>query len=167
MSFRRCITISNKSEVTDAVQRMADFTALLYYHLTKAMMEDFGDSAKETINKAIKEFGLERGRNIAEKVKAAGEELTIDNLDKYYDMPIAAGWGPEPKYDESGRKHSCTKSCTFADLWLSKNWDEIGKIYCEVDPAIRLGYNPDIIYTPTKNILDGDSCCESITEYKK
>ena len=157
----------NKSEVTDAVQRMADFTALLYYHLTKATIEEYGDGAKKTIKKAIREFGLERGRNISVKVKAAGEELTIDNLDKFYDMPIAVGWGPEPKYDESGRKHSCTKSCTFADLWISKNWEEIGQIYCEVDLAIRLGYNPDIIYTPTKNILAGDPCCESITEYKK
>lgn len=158
-------------EITRVVQEMAKFTALLYYHLTKAMIDDFGEDAKKTIRKAIERFGFERGRSIAERVKKEGYELTIDNLDRFYDIPIAAGWSPEGKYkyksEESIKKYGCTKSCIFADVWIEKNWRDIGRIYCEVDTALRKGYNEKIKYTPTKNILSGDECCESVTEYKK
>jgi len=60
-----------------AVKQISNHMALLYYYLTKEMIDDFGDDAKKTIEKAIIKFGHERGRNIAEKVKAAGGELTI------------------------------------------------------------------------------------------
>ncbi len=152
-------------EVGKAVQRMAGFTALLYYHLTKAMIDEYGDDAKAVIKKAIKEFGLERGQNIAKKVLENGEELTIANLDKYYDMPISQGWEPSAEYKEK-IKRSTTESCVFAQVWIEKAWQEVGHIYCEVDPAIREGYNTNIEYTPDKNLLMGDSFCSSVTRYK-
>lgn len=155
----------SRQEVRDAVGRMAEFTALLYYHLTKAIIEEYGEAAKPVIQKAIRQFGLERGRNIARKVKEDGQELTIANLDKYYDMPISQGWGPSADY-EGGVKQSRTEDCTFANVWLEKSWAEVGRIYCEVDPAIREGYNPDIEYTPDRNILKGDPFCSSVTRYK-
>ena len=155
-----------QQEVHEAVVRMAEFSALLYYHMAQAVLEEYGDGAKAVIKKAIREFGLERGRNIARKVREAGEEPTIANLDKYYDMPIGQGWAPSADY-EGGEKHSRTEECTFANLWLEKSWAEIGRIYCEVDPAIREGYNPEIQYTPQTNILRGDPFCSSVTTYKK
>lgn len=155
-----------KEEVQKAVQKMAELTALLYYHLTKAMIEDYGEDAQKTIIRAIQQFGEERGRDIAQRVKEAGLDLTIENLDRFYDMPIVAGWAPERQYG-AGEKQSCTKNCTFADVWIKKGWKELGRLYCEVDPAIRKGYNPDLEFVCTKNILAGDSYCESITRDKK
>jgi len=153
------------NETQNAVKRMAEFTALLYYHLTKAFVDEYGQEAKKVIKKAIREFGLERGRNIARKVVEANQEPTIANLDKYYDMPISQGWAPAADY-EGQEKHSKTLSCTFANVWLEKSWEEIGQIYCQVDPAIREGYNSDIDYIPEKNILKGDPFCSSTTRYK-
>ena len=41
-----------QEEIKEVVQRMALFSAQLYYHLTKEMVEDYGlDAAKETIKK--------------------------------------------------------------------------------------------------------------------
>jgi len=148
------------------VQRMARFTALLYYHLTKAMVDAYGEEAKEVIRKAIRAFGLERGREIARRVKEAGGELTMENLDRFYDMPIAQGWSPQAQFDGT-KKYSRTESCTFASLWIEKGWNEIGRLYCDVDPAIREGYNSNLSYTPKENILEGDPFCASVTEYKK
>lgn len=147
-------------------QRMAKFTALLYYHLTRAIVEDYGEGAKETIKKAIRAFGLERGGNIARRAKEAGFDLSIENLDKFYDMPIAQGWSLNAKYEE-GKKYSRTEACIFAEVWKEKGWTEIGRLYCNVDPAIREGYNPKISYTQKENILEGDLFCASVTEYEK
>lgn len=147
------------------VQRMSKFTALLYYYLTKAMVEEYGEGARDVIKKAIRAFGLERGRKIAGRVTEAGLDLTIENLDKFYDMPLAEGWSPNARYEE-GRKLSRTEACSFAEIWKEKKWDEIGRLYCDVDPAIREGYNPDISFTSKENLLEGDPFCASVTEYR-
>ena len=145
-------------KVADAVKRMSLFTAQLYYHLTKAMVEDYGkEGAKKTIAKGIKAFGLERGENIANTVLAKGLKLTNENLDKYYDMPISEGWSPEREIVEK----------TKEDKKMRVISGKIGRLYCEVDLAIREGYNENLLYEPEKNILDGDECCSAFTKSKK
>ena len=151
--------------VGEAVKKMSEHMAVMYYYLTKDMIADFGDEAKNTIEKAIIKFGHERGRKIAEKVIANGEELTIENLDKYYDIPISEGWNPHRTY-ENNQKHNITDSCTFAQVWLERDWAEVGHIYCLVDIAIREGYNKNVVFKPQKNLLKGDDCCTSLTVYE-
>ena len=137
------------------------------------MVEDYGkEGAKKTIAKGIKAFGLERGENIANTVLAKGLKLTNENLDKYYDMPISEGWSPEREIVEKTKEDKeitfgITKECTFANYWIEKDWREIGRLYCEVDLAIREGYNENLLYEPEKNILDGDECCSAFTKSKK
>ena len=150
--------------VQNAVRSMSVLMANMYYYISKEMVETYGDSAKEVLARAMMAFGQDRGRKIAEKVKAAGEELTIENLDKYYDMPIVEGWDPHRKY-YADHKDNITDSCTFAEVWLERDWAEIGHIYCLVDTGIRLGYSDHIKFCPVKNILLGDSCCQSRTIY--
>lgn len=151
--------------VSEAVKKMSEHMAVMYYYLTKEMIADFGDEAKKTIERAIIEFGHERGRKIAERVIASGEELTIENLDKYYDIPISEGWNPHRTYENS-QKHNVTDNCTFATTWLERDWAEIGHIYCLVDIAIREGYSNHVVFKPQKNILKGDNCCTSLTVYE-
>lgn len=161
--------------ISEAVHRMSIFSAQLYYHLTKAMVDDFGkEKAIASIQKAIREFGLERGKNIRENCEKHGVEPTIHNLHPFYDMPIDEGWAPEsiPRQinlqdEKDDVEDGCTKSCIFADYWKEKEWAEIGYLYCAVDPAIREAYNPEIIYTPQKNILKGDDSCTAVSSYKK
>lgn len=155
----------DKYTIGDAVRQMSEHMANMYYYMTKAVIEDFGEDAKTSFERAIIEFGHERGRAIAEKVKAAGLPLTIENLDKFYDIPIVEGWDPHRTY-ESDRKHNITEHCTFADVWLEKDWAEVGHIYCLVDIAIREGYSSNIEFKPVENVLKGGPYCESLTVYK-
>lgn len=157
--------MSEIKTIGEAVANMSVHMANLYYYLTKAVIEDFGDEAKKSFEKAIIEFGHERGRKIADEVKAAGLPLTLENLDKFYDIPIAEGWSLHRKYDNN-QKHNITDSCTFADVWIEKDWAEIGHIYCLIDIAIREGYSGNVEFQPLKNILKGDRYCESLTIYK-
>ena len=63
--------------VRQAVQKMSEMMANLYYHLTREMLETYGEEAKEVIARAVVAFGRERGEAIAQAVQEAGEELTI------------------------------------------------------------------------------------------
>jgi hypothetical protein len=152
--------------VGEAVHAMSIHMANMYYYLTKAVIEDFGDGAKKSFERAIIQFGHERGKAIAETVKKAGLPLTLENLDKYYDIPIAQGWTPHNSY-ENNQKLNTNDSCTFADVWLKKNWADVGHIYCLIDIAVREGYSSNIKYVPVTNILEGDNRCQSITVYKE
>lgn len=160
-----------KTKTQDAVLRMAYYAAQMYYHLTHEMVQDYGEGeAKRTILRAMHEFGLERGRNIRSAVEAAGEKPTIENLSRFYDMPIDEGWAPENSGKNQENQpvvYSKTEECIYADYWIQKNWREFGRLYCEVDPAIREGYNDKLVYSPDKNILDGDDCCDSKTSYRE
>ena len=118
------------------------------------------------IHKAIVDFGHNRGERIAAKALAAGDELTIENLDKYYDIPIAQGWDLHRTYNKDF-KDNVTDSCIFAEVWIEKDWAEIGHLYCAVDIAIREGYSKNIKFIPVKNILLGDPHCQSKTIYCK
>lgn len=42
--------------IGEAVRNMSVLMANMYYHLTKAVIEDFGDEAKESFKRAIIEF---------------------------------------------------------------------------------------------------------------
>ena len=151
--------------IGEAVNNMSVHMANLYYYLTKAVIEDFGDEAKKSIERAIIEFGHERGHKIAEQVKEAGLPLTLENLDNFYDIPIAEGWNLHRKYEDD-KKENITDSCTFATVWLEKDWADVGHIYCLIDIAIREGYSDNVEFRPVKNILKGDPHCESLTVYR-
>ena len=151
--------------IGEAVRNMSVHMANMYYYLTKAVLEDFGPDAAKSFERAILEFGHDRGRKIAEQVKAEGLPLTLENLDRFYDIPIAEGWDLHRTY-ENDQKYNITDSCTFADVWMEKDWNEIGHIYCLVDIALREGYSSNIEFRPVKNILKGDENCQSLSVYK-
>lgn len=150
--------------VGEAVRQMSVHMANLYYYMTKAMLEDFGEDAKKSFERAIIAFGHQRGREIAKRVRDQGLPLTLENLDRYYDIPIEEGWDVHRSY-ENNEKHNVTNGCTFAAQWLDKDWAEVGHIYCLVDIALREGYSENVVFHPIKNILEGDDCCESLTVY--
>ena len=52
-------------------------------------------------------------------------------------------------------------------MWRELGHLDIGRLYCDVDIALREGYNPDIEYVPQTLIPDGDKYCSSISRYKK
>lgn len=122
--------------IGEAVRNMSVHMANMYYYLTKAVIEDFGDEAKKSFERAIIEFGHERGKAIREEVLAAGLPLTMENLDRFYDIPIAEGWDLHRTY-ENDMKMNITDSCTFATVWLEKDWSEVGHIYCLTDSNLN------------------------------
>lgn len=151
--------------IKDAVQQMSVLMAELYYYLTREFVETYGDSAKEAIARAVINFGHARGRKIAEAVLADGQPLTIENLDRYYDMPITSGWDLERNY-YCDHRDNVTDSCTFATVWKEKDWAEVGHLYCLVDIALREGYSDNIQFIPVDNILEGAEHCRSRTIYR-
>ena len=118
--------------------------AQLFSSVAKSVIEKLGpDEGEKLLKEAIEYFGKERGKRIAERVKAEGKPLTFKNWLIYTDInssnfrPIAS--------IEDGDFIAKIRHCTFYNA--AKEWGlgDYAKIYCKyVDYKILEGYNPDI-----------------------
>ena len=142
-------------ESAQQVRKVGNQVGLLFYHFAKILVDELGDAeGKRLVLEAVRSYGSERGQAIREKVKKAGLELTIENFAKFSDLP-AAGW----EYNEEG-----TTYCCYAQAWMDRGVEALGRLYCEVDFALIEAYNPKIQAKRVGSILDGDPCCKMIFE---
>ena len=146
--------MSEKISVKDCeemVRNMGNMFGQLYLQFAKTIMEELGPiKGKELVLKAVRRYGLERGKRIREKVLAADLPLTVENFQKYNDLP-SLGW----KIQDGE-----VLSCSYAEPWIEHEEYQIGSLYCEVDVAKYEGYNPEIKVERLKSILLGDKCCK-------
>ncbi len=50
--------------------------------------------------------------------------------------------------------------CAMAKVWKEYGEEELGRLYCYVDPAKYMAYNPNFKLVHIKAEPDGDACCE-------
>ncbi|MFW9831132.1 MAG: L-2-amino-thiazoline-4-carboxylic acid hydrolase [Candidatus Thorarchaeota archaeon] len=147
-------TIS-KPECTHQVRQMGRMFGLLYYHFAKTIVQELGEvEGKNLIQKAIHQYGIDRGNQIRQIVEKKGLELSFENLARHIDLP-SLGW----ESNEEG-----TTYCCYAQVWLEKSAEDLGILYCDVDYAVIEGYNPKIKLERLKNVLQGNNLCKYTVE---
>lgn len=156
-----------QEEVREIVDKMARTLAMLYYFLSSEVVEEFGAAGEDVIRRAIHKYGDARGRKIREEVLAQGLPLTVENLSKYYDLPLPLAWVSEKiRADENCLEKKVTY-CPFAAEWKRLKGEKLGLIYCEQDLSMRRGYNPELDLRQFTNVLENDPHCHTIVEWKK
>ena len=145
-------TIS-ETDCARQVRKVGNQVGLLFYHFAKTLVDELGDvEGKRLILEAVRSYGTERGTAIREKVENAGLELTMENFAKFSDLP-ASGW----EYSDEG-----TTYCCYAEAWMDRGVEDLGRLYCEVDFALIKAFNPKIRVKRVGSILDGDPCCKLV-----
>jgi predicted ArsR family transcriptional regulator len=147
------------------LQGLARLAAMIYHYFAAEAIETLGEKeGTALIAGAIRKMGEERGRRIRARVDAAGLEPTLENMTKFYDLPIGQAW--EAIYEKVGEGHhvETITHCPFADLWQEIKAEDLAIHYCEIDMAIIAGYNSDIKIQRHKSLLQGDGCC--VYEYE-
>ncbi len=155
------------AEVREIVDKMARTLALLYFFLGREVIEEFGPGAEEVIRRAVRKYGDERGRKIREEVLARGLPLTVENLSKFYDLPLPLAWISEKIRSEENCLEKKVAYCPFAEEWKRLGGEKLGLIYCEQDLSMRKGYNPELDLKQFTNVLNDDPHCHTIVEWKK
>lgn len=156
-----------QEEVREIVDRMARTLAMLYYFLGSEVVEEFGAAGEEVIRRAIHKYGDARGRKIRDEVLARGLPLTVENLSKFYDLPLPLAWVSEKIRVEENCLEKKVTYCPFAEEWKRLNGEKLGLIYCEQDLSMRRGYNPELDLQQFTNVLENDPHCHTIVEWKK
>ncbi len=118
--------------------------ALLFASVALRVIEELGpERGEEILKEAVENFGKDRGRRIAEKVKALGKPLSFKNWLIYTDID-GRNFEAQPEIQDDDLVAK-VKSCTFYDSACACGLGEYAMIYCKyADYAILEGYNPDI-----------------------
>ncbi len=151
---------AKKQEVGDTFQTPGfGLAAQLFSSVAKVVIEKLGEKEGEALLKeGIENFGFERGKRIAERVKAQGKENSFKNWLIYSDID-SANFQPIPGLEDDNFVVK-VDNCTFYNAAEEWSLGEYAKIYCKyVDYKILEGYNPDVLmFLKERQVTVEDHC---------
>lgn len=111
------------------------------------------------IREAVEDFGLERGRHIAARVKGLGLTLSFKNWLIYSDIDSSTNFEALPDIKD-GDLIVKVNNCTFFNAARDWGLEGLAHLYCKhVDYKILAGYNPDIKLTLMERQATGEDFC--------
>ncbi len=135
------------------------FAALIFSVMSRLIMEKLGKAeGEELIARAVRTFGLERGKRIASVVAGLGKPLSFKNWLIYTDIE-SSNFEASPSIDRDDLVAE-VHNCSF--MAAAKKWglEDYASLYCKyADYAILEGYNPDIrLKLETRHETGRDYC---------
>ena len=151
----------NRNDAEEQVAKVCKRLALLHLSYAKTIINELGKEAgQKLVLKAIKDYGTRIGSSVKKEV----EKKELANTPENYKEDLPA-YGMHEKIEHArvcGEKGLRSFGCVMGKLWHELGEDEIGRLYCYVDPAKYMAYNPDFALVHKKSIPDGDDYCEFI-----
>ncbi len=105
-----------QEEVKEPVSMFVLF-AKQFSIIAKNLEKEFGEKGLKVLEDSVKEFGYERGKDIAARAKANGLPNTLENYLDNYDMGRSNDFGYDTVYAEDGI-HQDFQECVFAKTWM-------------------------------------------------
>jgi hypothetical protein len=132
------------------------------------------------LNAFAKELGWDRTREIAQSVIAslalqAGKDMAVaaggNTLNHLLRALSAFSQGSALTLEERDSNAKCVRTdvtrCAYAEMYRRNNLTELGSLLsCQRDNYLFEGFNPDLVFTRTKTIMDGCDCCDFCMEIK-
>ncbi len=154
----------SKKEAAQEVELVSKRIALLHLAYAKTLVREFGDEkGKRIILQAIKYYGKLIGEKMMKNILDQGLETTPENYGRgeARDLPRYGMHEGKEIFKTKGRKRRRSFGCVLGKLWQEYNEEELGRLYCYVDLAKSMYYNPYFKLVHTKCMLEGkDKQCE-------
>jgi len=149
------------AEASRQVAVTSERLALLHLSFARTIVNELGDEqGKALVLKAIRDYGRRIGELARKKVISQGLDPTPENYGKASDLPEYGMHEGKEKVEIDGEKRTRAYGCVMGKLWVDQNEAELGRLYCYVDPAKYMAYNPDFKLMHIKALTDGDDYCE-------
>jgi hypothetical protein len=150
-------------EATQEVELVSRRLGLLHLCFARTIVDELGEvKGKKLILKAVKKYGTSIGEEGKKKVLEMGLEPTPENFRKVSDIPKFGMLARTEKLDRPGEKGGKAYGCALSKVWKEYDEEELGRLYCYVDIAKYMGFNPDYKLSHLKAVPDGDDCCELV-----
>jgi hypothetical protein len=144
-----------KEQVKKACRRLG----LLHLSFAKTILEELGeDKGKKLILKAIKEYGTAVGEEAKSKASARG--LNNNPANFIDDLPAYGMHERAEVVKVQGERRTRAFGCVMAGVWNSHHGNKAGCLYCYVDLAKMMAFNPDYKMVHLKAVPLGDDYCE-------
>jgi len=148
-------------EAKEQVRKACIRLGLLHLSFAKTLVEGLGEKkGKKLVLKAIKDYGTRIGEGVKANVTAQG----LDNNPANYkeDLPLYGMHEGMEKLEVEGEQRIRAYGCVMGNVWNELGEGELGRLYCYVDPAKYMGFNPNFKLIHTKALPDGDEYCELV-----
>lgn len=153
----------NETVIEDPVGQAMDIYGLIYIHMAKEVIETFGKEGEETVRRAIRKFGKDRGQRLRKKHEAKGLPINLKSLFTYYDL---GGTTADPRFQRNllelteTTRYSQTLQCPIQERWREVGPAEYGVIYCEeFHPAMWSAYLEGTVVELPRLLSRGDDHC--------
>ncbi|AGX41564.1 L-2-amino-thiazoline-4-carboxylic acid hydrolase [Clostridium saccharobutylicum] len=145
----------------DNIQCTIEHHATLFALFAKYIIEGLDEKGKDIIYTAVENYGQERGKRMANRAVANGDDLDFINSQAYGE------WVPEEGQMEFGvlktqpELISNVTKCEWCRVWKKYNLLDYGKYYCiNIDSAVFNGFNEKFHMKATSNLSFGADHCE-------
>ena len=136
---------------------------LLHLAFADILIREHGEAkGKKLVARAVKEYSRMIGEDKRQKALAQGLPLTPETMTKFRDIPTIGMHDRAESAEVNGVKRRRAYGCVMARVWHEHGKDDIGRIYCYVDPASAMYFNPHFKIAHTAAEPDGDPFCELV-----
>jgi hypothetical protein len=150
-----------RADALKAVALTCRRLGMLHIAFAATLVKELGqEKGEELTSKAIKEYARMIGAKKKEVALHQGWELTQENFRKLSDLPAFGMHDQREEVVVDGEKRHRAYGCAMSKVWHEYGQDKLGRIYCYVDPASAMTFNPDFKNVHTRAVPDGDPFCE-------
>ena len=137
--------------------------ALLHLAFSRVAVRTLDEAAgRRLITDAIREYGAMIGTEVRDAVLRQGLEAVPDNYGagESRSLPRIGMHAGSETVSVDGRPRIRAYGCVMAEVWAEYGEEDLGRLYCYVDPAKFMAFNPAYTMAHTKARPSGDPFCE-------
>ena len=136
------------------------FYDLIYWQVSKTVIEELGEKGAEAVRKGIRRYGTYRGERLREEHLQKGLELNVENLMNHYDLQTQYCLRRKRFVFTPDELVSEVYECPHWEVWKALGDPDIAVAYCEeFHPAMWSAYHPKMRLRMPKILTRGDECC--------
>jgi hypothetical protein len=151
-------------EASKALASASRRIALLHMAYARALVDELGEEAgTKLISRVIKDYAIKIGEKTKAEVMEKGYPPTPENFGRGDSYAIADFPGMHTGKDVlevDGKKRFRALGCVLGEVWKEYGEEKLGRLYCYMDTAKYMGYDPQYKYVHVKALPDGDDLCE-------
>ena len=150
-----------EAEVALAVERVA----LLHLAYAEMLVDEFGEArGRELAVKAIRRYGEKIAAKARQGAGARGLPLEPEHYGAGGPNWPSLGAAEDVEQEEvNGETRTYIRGCGLAQTWREQGNESLGRLYCLVDAAKMMAYNPAYKVIHLQAELGGDAYCELVT----
>jgi len=136
---------------------------LLHLAFAEVLVAELGqEKGEKIIARAIKEYSRKIGEKKRDAALNQELELIAESFSQVSDIPSIGMHERAEKVEVEGEKRHRLYGCVMSKVWQEYGKNRLGRIYCYVDPASSMAFNPQCKLVHTKALPDGDEFCELV-----